>query len=138
LECFDFDIPTLPWVVIGWELWVKEFKIYGGCISDTSTSAELLGEGRGIDDNRGLSNSKAQDLHGWGSVSCGHGWEPAEGLVPGKGEFDMQGSWKEMKSERTGEGYILKDEDGNIVSSNHACLVTKTRCVVVSKHWNLL
>jgi len=39
-----------------------------------------------------------------------------------------------MKSERTGEGYILKDEDGNIVSSNHACLVTKTRCVVVSKH----
>jgi hypothetical protein len=65
-----------------------------------------------------LSNSKAQDLHGWGLVSCGHGWEPAEGLVPGKEEFDMQGSWKEMKSERAGEGCILKDEDGNIVSSN--------------------
>jgi hypothetical protein len=58
--------------------------------------------------------------------------------VPDKEEFDMQGSWKKMKFERAEEGCILEDEYGNTISSNHACLVTKTQCDVRSKHRNPL
>ena len=138
MECLVLEIPAFSWVIIEWEFWVEERRFDGGGISDITSIEEVFGEGRGSADTWELSNSKAQDLHCGDSDVCCEDWESAEELKPDKEEFDTQGSWKKMKSERAEEGCILEDKNGNTVSLNRAYMVTKTRCDIGSKHWNPL